>query len=257
MIIGNVEQYKTEAQALRASEGIRMRVNQAGPHPQPTSFAALVDRFILEEIANKKPIGIETQIEEGGLAYSTTISYLSMLNTHIKPRWKDYLVSNVKPALVQEWLNEKRAAPKYKGHIKALMRRLFEKAMLWELLPLQRNPMELVEVRGISRRQRRPRILTLEEFIALIMLLHEPYSHDGCRRSVHWIAGQRDPGASLVQDQLRESHDGRQTGSGKWPSQRTQDRLLGRRTPSRSRLRYGPASLESPVSFFGRKLVIS
>jgi integrase len=176
MIVGTVEHYKTEAQALRASEGIRMRVNQAGPQLQPTSFGALVDRFILEEIPTKKPIGIDTKNnEEGGLAYSTATSYLSMLNTHIKPKWQDYLVPDVKPALVQEWLNGKQAAPKYKGHIKALMRRLFEKGMLWEILPLQRNPMELVEIRGISKRQRRPRILTLEEFFALLKLLHEPY----------------------------------------------------------------------------------
>jgi integrase len=176
MIVGTVERYKTEAQALRASEGIRMRVNQAGPQLQPTSFGALVDRFILEEIPPKKPIGIDTKNnEEGGLAYSTATSYLSMLNTHIKPKWQDYLVPDVKPALVQEWLNGKQAAPKYKGHIKALMRRLFEKGMLWEILPLQRNPMELVEIRGISKRQRRPRILTLEEFFAWLKLLHEPY----------------------------------------------------------------------------------
>jgi len=150
-----------------------MRVNQSGPQFRPTSFGALVDRFVLEEISSKQPIGVEAG--ESGLAYSTSTSYLSMLNRHIKPKWKNYLVTEVKPALVQEWLNGKQAAPKYKGHIKALMRRLFEKAMLWELVPLHRNPMELVEVRGISKRQRRPRILTLEEFFALVQLLPEPY----------------------------------------------------------------------------------
>jgi len=158
------------------SQGIRRdsrRANQSGPQVRPTSFGALVDRFVLEEISNKQPIGIEAG--ETGLAYSTCTSYLSMLNRHIKPKWKDYLVTEVRPALVQEWLNGKQAAPKYKGHIKALMRRLFEKAMLWELMPLHRNPMELVEVRGISKRQRRPRILTLEEFFALVTLLPDPY----------------------------------------------------------------------------------
>jgi integrase len=55
------------------------------------------------------------------------------------------------------------------------MHRLFEKAMLWELLPLQRNPMELVEVRGISKRLKKPRILTVEEFFAMLELIPEPY----------------------------------------------------------------------------------
>jgi hypothetical protein len=35
-------------------------------------------------------------------------------------------------------------------------------AMLWELVPLERNPMGLVELKGVSRRLRPPRILTEE-----------------------------------------------------------------------------------------------
>jgi hypothetical protein len=37
----------------------------------------------------------------------------------------------VKPMLIQAWLKELEAAPKTKGHIKAVMYRLYEKAMLW------------------------------------------------------------------------------------------------------------------------------
>ena len=37
-------------------------------------------------------------------------------------------------------------APKTKGKIKALMHRVFEKAMFWELIPVGRNPMSLVEM---------------------------------------------------------------------------------------------------------------
>jgi len=44
-------------------------------------------------------------------------------------------------------------SPKYKGHIRSLMYRLFDKAMLWELLNVERNPMDLVEVKGISKAQ--------------------------------------------------------------------------------------------------------
>jgi len=33
------------------------------------------------------------------------------------------------------------------------MHRLFERAMLWEMVDLERNPMELVEIKGISKRQ--------------------------------------------------------------------------------------------------------
>ena len=55
------------------------------------------------------------------------------------------------------------------------MQRLFEKAMLWEMVPLQHNPMELVEVKGISRQQKKPIVLTPERFYALVDLVPEPY----------------------------------------------------------------------------------
>jgi len=66
-------------------------------------------------------------------------------------------------------------APKTRGHIRGLMYRLFEKAMLWELIPLERNPMSLVELKGVSKRIKPPRILTEEEFGALLNQLVHPY----------------------------------------------------------------------------------
>jgi integrase len=55
------------------------------------------------------------------------------------------------------------------------MYRLFEKAMLLELIPLERNPMCLVELKGVSKRKKSPRILTVEEFGALLKELVHPY----------------------------------------------------------------------------------
>jgi hypothetical protein len=78
-------------------------------------------------------------------------------------------------AVVQEWLRKLPMAPKTRGHVRSLMYRLFEKAMLWELIPLERNPMGLVELKGASKRLRPPRILTDEEFGALLNQLVHPY----------------------------------------------------------------------------------
>ena len=60
-------------------------------------------------------------------------------------------------------------------HIKALMHQLFEKAMLWELIPVGRNPMELVHVKGIGKRAKRPVILGEDECLAPIESLPDPY----------------------------------------------------------------------------------
>ena len=58
-------------------------------------------------------------------------------------------------------------ASKTRGHIKGLMHRIFDSAMLWEHLPADRNPMSLVRIEGSSKRRKKPRILTPEEFSIL------------------------------------------------------------------------------------------
>ena len=75
------------------------------------------------------------------------------------------------------------AAPKTKGHIKAVLHRLYEKAMLWEMVEWQRNPMELVEIKGISKRRKLPVVLTVEQFF-LIVLDPAAVLHNGDSRSV-------------------------------------------------------------------------
>jgi integrase len=106
---------------------------------------------------------------------STASSYLSMLKVHIRPKWEKYLIPDVKASLVQSWLRGLGLEPKTKGHLKALMHRLFEKAMLWELSPVDRNPMGLITVKGVSKRAKKPIVLTVKHCLKLICLLPDPY----------------------------------------------------------------------------------
>ena len=80
--------------------------------------------------------------------YSNTQSYTSYLNGYIKPKWGDYDVVTLgqNPFWVEKWLRALPNAPKTKAHIKGLMHRLYEYAMKWRMMSIQRNPMELVEV---------------------------------------------------------------------------------------------------------------
>jgi len=50
-----------------------------------------------------------------------------------------------------------------------------ERAMFWELVPLARNPIGLVEIRGVSKRRKKPFILTVEQYHAVVEQLDEPY----------------------------------------------------------------------------------
>ena len=61
-----------------------------------------------------------------------------------------------------------------KAHIKAVLFRLFEKSMLWEMIPVQRNPMSLVEIKG-ARRAKRPKVLTPEQCLQVLNTVREPY----------------------------------------------------------------------------------
>jgi integrase len=47
--------------------------------------------------------------------------------------------------------------------------------MLLRIVPVERNPMELVRIEGASRRKREPRVLKYEQFAVLLAELREPY----------------------------------------------------------------------------------
>ena len=98
-----------------------------------------------------------------------------MISQHIRPKWGDVLLRDVRPALVQDWLRKLPISPKYKGHIRSLMYRLFDRAMIWELIGIDRNPMQLVEVKGISKRRQRPRTLQVKEAWRILDALSQPY----------------------------------------------------------------------------------
>jgi integrase len=108
--------------------------------------------------------------------FSTSAAYTSYLNNYIVPRWGDCAVSEVKAWAVEAWLKELPLAPKSRTHIKCIMRRLFECSMLWEFIELNRNPMDLVEVKGASLREEEPMILTKEQFQILLQhITDEPF----------------------------------------------------------------------------------
>jgi len=164
--VGTVEQYKTEAHALKAAEGMRLIINDGIAHRPRVLFSGLLDRFLLDQ---------KQEQEAEQITYNTLASYRSMICRHIRPKWGDSNLEDVRPTLVQDWLRRLDVSPKYKGHIRSLLYRLFDKAMLWELLDVQRNPIELVEVKGISKRKKRPHILQVRDAWRILDALVQPY----------------------------------------------------------------------------------
>jgi integrase len=159
--IATTEQCPTKAQAKKAAEHRRLAVNPDHPGGRPVTFGALCDRYVAEELPE--------------LRHSTGNAYRSMIERHIKSKWGDYPVEKVRPFAVEQWLKTMPRAPKTKGHLRNVMRNLFNCAMRWELIAIADNPMKLVRVRGVSKRQEEPRILSVDEFYRLADELEEPF----------------------------------------------------------------------------------
>ena len=107
---------------------------------------------------------------------STARVYRSFLNNHVLPKWGDTRIQDVQPRPVELWLRELPLSPKSKTHVRSLMHGLVEFAMWAGLLDISRNPISLVHNIGATRKVRKARSLTAEQFHALLKELHEPFA---------------------------------------------------------------------------------
>jgi integrase len=96
------------------------------------------------------------------------------MDRHIRPKWGEKVLSDVRPHAVEVWLRELSYSPETKRHIKSMMYRLFELAMKHGWLEAQRNPMSLVRVKGRNRVIEKV-VLTPEQMLTVREKLEDPY----------------------------------------------------------------------------------
>jgi hypothetical protein len=94
------------------------------------------------------------------LAKSTQDTQNGQLQIHIKPKWGDRALTEIHPGDVQAWIQTVNLSQVSKGNVMVIMRRLFKLAMLWGMYPVGLNPLSLVEVKGATKREEEPTILT-------------------------------------------------------------------------------------------------
>ena len=170
-------EFPTETTARRALQAKLLDINGSEAYiaKRSPTFGTVIDRFIaearLKEINARRP----GEFVDEGLKFSTTVGYLSVIKCYLRPDWGKVLLTDIKPLAVQEWFKQLKLAPKSKQTVKAVFHRLIELAMLWGLLPVQRNPLGLVEIRGGSHRMRKRPILTPEQFQKLCAVVPEPH----------------------------------------------------------------------------------
>jgi integrase len=157
-LIGSKQKYPTKAAAWEKVERLQIR---ARSEPTRETMRNVIARYEAERMPAR---------------HSTARVYRSFLNNHILPKWGDTPIQAVQPRPVELWLRELPLSPKSKTHVRSLMHGLVEFAMWAGLLDISRNPISLVQNNGATRRTRKARSLTAEQFQALLKELHEPFA---------------------------------------------------------------------------------
>jgi integrase len=171
-------EYQTETAARRALQALLLKINGSEAYiaQRSPTFGTVLGKFITDERLKEIKAQRPGETVDDGLKFSTTVGYLSVIKVHLRPAWSKVILTDIKPLEVQEWLKQLNLSKKTKQNIKAAFHRMLELSMLWGLLPAQRNPLSLVEIKGGTTRPRRKKfILTPEQFQQLCSLLEEPY----------------------------------------------------------------------------------
>lgn len=165
-------------------EGGKRRSKALGRFPSKTKAwaAAKPHRDALEAPALSKPSATKVgelvkqyRVEKMPQRVSTRRGYEAFLRNHILPKWEDSQITDLQARPVELWIQSLALAPKSKVHVRGLIQTLWDYAMWRGDVPTQRNPMELVQIRNASKRLRKPRTMTIEEFHRLAAVLTEPY----------------------------------------------------------------------------------
>jgi integrase len=151
--------HKTKMSAWKAAKGLRDALES-----QPKTISMTVNTLIETYRQEKMPT-----------RYSSRRTYDAWLKNHIAPKWGNCVLSDLQARPVELWLDSLTLSPKSKSALRGLLRLLWEFSMWAGYTPVQRNPVELVTVKGASKRLRKPRSLTVAEFQKLLAHLHDPF----------------------------------------------------------------------------------
>lgn len=160
--IGNVQQFPTKAAAWRAAKPLRDAVESQTQTNigKLLTVNSLIDSYRVEKMPKRE---------------DTRRAYEMWLKNHITPKWGNCALSAVQARPVELWLTSLPLSPKSKSHIRGLLSTLWDYAMWRGEVPTERNPIELVTVKGASKRTRQPRSLTVVEFQQFAVHLAEPF----------------------------------------------------------------------------------
>jgi integrase len=159
--IGSMREYPTKASAWRAAKALRHSLeNEVKLNKSTPTIRSLVDHYRQERMPKR---------------VDTRRAYDVWLRNHVLPRWGECELRELQARPVELWLCSLPLAPKSKVHIRGVLRILWDFAMWRGDVPTERNPMELVTIKGATQKTRKPRSLTVEEFRRFAEQLDDPF----------------------------------------------------------------------------------
>lgn len=158
-VIGTKQEFPTKTAARQYAE--KLRLSQV---PPITNDAHTVKALAAKYVAERFPT-----------RHDTARVYRSWLNNHILPEWGDKPVTAIQPRPVELWLKSLALSPKSRAHVRNMLYMLLDFGMWAGVIEVTRNPIELVVVKGATKRVRKPRSLTVAEFQRLSAELKEPF----------------------------------------------------------------------------------
>jgi integrase len=160
-VVGTRAEFPTKSAALKAVDGLRLEANvEAATNSAPI----IVD----EVIAHYK----ETELADTNRKTARTKQvYEHQLDNVISPKWGSHRLKDVKPILVENWLNAMPVAPGTRYKTKGVMSILFQHAMRYEWATI--NPIRLVRQSALPLQEEI--VLEPVEIAALLPELRDPF----------------------------------------------------------------------------------
>ena len=161
-VIGTKLQLPTKAAVLREIKRMRLNVDSRARSTTlaPTTVNALIEHYRLAELGELSQKTLRTRQV-----------YTHQLIDVITPRWGRFQLEEVKPILVERWLEQLPVAAGSKAKTKGVLNVLFQHALRYELV--DRNPIRLV--RQSAKPQHDQIVLTPVEIAAMLQELRDPF----------------------------------------------------------------------------------
>ena len=93
-VVGTTEKYKTESQAQKAADQVRLTINSMSPAAQVPTVGLVAQHF--------KDVELNEANERR--SWSSKQNYKEMLDLFILPRWKTTRMLDVKSVAIESWL---------------------------------------------------------------------------------------------------------------------------------------------------------